>query len=77
MKPTETRDEERYTLEIIASSYEARSEQEEAIWRVFIDIFVKNHDWHDCFTFEEVMSAYHAFLQAQLDTAKASLLLDC
>lgn len=68
--------EERFTLEMIAGSYKTRDEREEPLWRAFIDMFVQNHGWHALFTFEEVLNAYHAFLRAQLDIARASLLFD-
>jgi hypothetical protein len=75
MKPPIAPRDERSTLEMIASSYETRNEREEPLWRAFIDMFVQNHSWHALFTFEEIRNAYHAFLRAQLDIAKASLLL--
>jgi hypothetical protein len=64
--------EERFTLEMIASSYEVRDEREEPLWRAFMDMFAKNHEMLDLFTFDEVLTAYHAFLQAQLDIAAAA-----
>lgn len=70
--PPTTREEERYTLEMIAGSYETRDEREEAFWRAFIDMFAKNHDWHALFTFDEVLRAYHAFLRAWLNIASAA-----
>lgn len=75
MKSAGMKEEERYSLEMIASSYETRNEREEVLWRAFLDMFVKNHNLHALFTFEEVTSAYHAFLQALLDLARASLRL--
>ncbi|GAC1390676.1 MAG: hypothetical protein NVSMB38_08960 [Ktedonobacteraceae bacterium] len=67
---------ERYTLEMIDGSYEVREEQEELLWRGFIDMFAKNHAMSDLFTFEEVVTAYHAYLHAFLKIAQASRLLD-
>ncbi len=67
------RKEERATLEIIAGSYETRDEREEQIWRAFIDWFVQQHDWHDLFTFDEVISAYREYLYALIHLAKASI----
>jgi len=32
-------------------------------------MFVKNHDWHALFTFDEVVRAYHEFLRAQVALA--------
>jgi hypothetical protein len=36
-------------------------------------MFVKNHDWHALFTFDEVVSAYHVFLRALLTIAAAAV----
>ena len=65
-------EEERETLEVIAGSYETQDEREEQMWRAFIDLFVQNHDWHELFTFNEVVSAYHEYLHALIHLAKAS-----
>lgn len=75
MQPPTTA-EERCTLEMIDGSYEVRDEREEPLWRAFIETFSKNHSMQDHFTFDEVISAYHAFLRAVLDIARASRLLD-
>ena len=75
MQPPTTA-EERYTLEMIAGSYEVRNEREEPLWRAFIETFNKNYSMQDHFIEGEVISAYRAFLRALLSIDRASRLLD-
>jgi hypothetical protein len=63
--------EERESLEMIAGSYMC-PEQEEPLWRAFIDVFALNHDWKELLTPDEVFNAYHAFLRALIALDEAA-----
>jgi hypothetical protein len=63
---------ERYTLEAIASAWEVRDEREEALWRAFVEFFAKNHEWQALFTEDEILRAYHTFLRSLLNIAASA-----
>lgn len=63
---------EKYTLEVIAGSFPVRDEREETLWRMFVDMFTRNHQMSVLFTFDEVLSAYHAFLRMLINMEAAA-----
>ena len=63
---------EKHTLEMIDGSFPVRDEREEALWRAFVAMFAQNHEMSDLFTFDEVLSAYHAFLRLLINMEVAA-----